>query len=245
MISNEHIALLSICLNNAGVRAFERGNIDLALKFMFGALHPVKAMSKSLDKNSRITKKQALKTIKSQRKSFDMDQTLEICESKHFGARRRSRTHSTVKQVSIPTEQSSTYTYRKLLTVKASTSTPLLHQISQDELTAIFLANLGVCHHHIPASISEALFYYRAAAEAASMCGNLFIRLVAWNNLLQIYSDDLLDENSARACLVELGGTITQLNASGWVSKVKWHGRKGFILNVIVFSNPITLAPAA
>ncbi|KAI2513349.1 hypothetical protein MHU86_1120 [Fragilaria crotonensis] len=243
--NTEHVALLSICLSNAGVKAFERGDLDKAIRYMTWALHPDLAMSSSETKDRRMSKKTLMKVIKSQAHTFLPDQSFELRRSTTFGRRRSSREHSPSKQVTDATEQSSFYSYRRLFCVKASSSEPILCQTSQDQLRAIFLANLAICYHFYAGDICKAKRSYELAVAAASESGDLLVELVVWNNLLQLHSDDLLEEEAARACMVQLERILSDPRASDLLSMLGRNDRRGFLLNVIFFSFPGTIAPAA
>jgi hypothetical protein len=242
---SEHIALLSICLSNAGVKSFEHGDLDRAIRFMTWAIQPDVAMSKSESKDDRISKKILMKVIKSQAHAFLPDQSFELRRSTTFGRRRNCRGHPPSKQVTDATEQSSFYSYRRLFSVKASSSVPIFCQTSQDQLRAIFLANLAICHHFYTGNICKAKHTYELAVAAASESGDLLIELVVWNNLLQLHSDDLLEEEAARACIVHLEQTLSDPRASVSLSMLGRNDRRGFLLNVIFFTYPGTMAPAA
>ncbi|KAI2513338.1 hypothetical protein MHU86_1109 [Fragilaria crotonensis] len=243
--NTEHVALRSICLSNAGVKAFERGDLDKAIRYMTWALHPDLAMSNSESKDRRMSKKTLMKVIKSQAHAFLPDQFFELRRSSTFGRRRNSREHPLTKRVTDATEQSSFYSYRRLISVKASNSVPILRQTSQDQLRAIFLANLAICYHFYAGDICKAKCSYELAVAAASDSGDLLVELVVWNNLLQLHSDDLLEEKAARACMVQLEQKLSDPRASDLLSMLGRHDRRAFLLNVVFFSFPGTIAPAA
>ena len=244
--NSEHLALLSICLNNAGVKAFERGELDKAMRFMTWALFPDKAISNSESKDRRMSKKILMKVIKSQTQSFVADQSFELRRSAIFGRRRNGRGHPMSKQVTDAAEQSSIYSYRRLFSIKASSSLPVLYQTSPDQLSATFLANLAICHHLGTGDIRKAIHNYESAVTAAFICGDLLIQLVVWNNLLQLYSDALLEDEPARACVLQLELILSDPRASGLLSMLNRRDRRGFLLNVIFFSySRNTMAPAA
>ena len=245
LVNNEHLALLSICLNNAGVKAFERGDLDKAIRFMTWALHPGMAISKSECKDRRVSKKIIMKVIKSQTQSFLANESFELRRSTVFGRRRSSRGHQTSKQVTDATEQSSIYSYRRLFSIKASSSEPILCQTSPDQLFAILFANLAICHHLCPGDINKAIQTYESAVASASRAGNLLIQMVVWNNLLQIYSEGLLEDEAARACMVQLELILSDPMASGQLSMLNRHDRRGFLMNVIFFSYTRTTMAAA
>ena len=239
---NEEQAMLLVCLNNAGVKAFERGDLDKALKLFICAINSVMA-TLNLDTDApKISKKQAMKVVKSQSKCFLADKSFEICESTIFGKRRRDR------QLAAPwfskNEKSSTYTYQRVFALKASNSEPILDQTSPEQLTGIVLSNLAICHHLYPGHIRKATHYYELAVKAASISGDLLPQLVIWNNLLQVYSNDLLEEDTARACMTQLETKIKEIRDRGLLPKLKKDDRRGFLLNVML-SNRTTLAPAA
>ena len=241
--NSEHAALLSICLNNAGVKAFEWGDLEKAMRFITWALHPYVAMSNLESKDRRMPKKILKKVIKSQAHAFLPEQSFELRRSTSFGRRRISRGHPL--QVTDAARQSPCYSYRRLLSIRASNSEPISYQTSQDQLRAIVLANLAICHHFYFGDISKAKHCYELAAAAGSESGHLLIKLVVWNNLLQLHADYVLEEGGARACIVQLERILSDPGASDLLSTLSSSDRRGFLLNAILFSHPGTMARAA
>jgi hypothetical protein len=243
--NEEAIVLLVVCLNNAGVKSFERGNLHKALNFFLSAVNSVMASINSKAATSKISKKMAIKVAKSQSRSFLPGQAFEICESAVFGKRRqRHQKLPLAAQVAFANEHSSTYTYQRVFGIKASNSEPLLDQTSPRQLMAIILSNLAICHHLNPGNIIQAMRYYELALQAAYISGDLMPQLVIWNNLLQVYSNHIPEHGAARICRQQLETKITQLRALGLLAKLKKYDRRGFLLN-IMFLGAGTLAPAA
>ena len=243
--NSEHATMLSICLNNAGVESFEWGDLDKAIRFMTWALHPEVAMSNLESRGRRVSKNVLKKVIKSQARSFLPGHSFELRRSTQFGRRRIRRGHLPSKRVTGATEQSPFYSFRRIFSVRASNSEPISFQISQDQLSAIVLENLAICHHIYAVDISKAQHSYELASAAASESGHLLIQLVVANNRLQLHSDCLLDEEAARACMVQLVRLLSDPRASDVLSMLSRSDRRGFLLNAILFSYPGTLAPAA
>ncbi|KAI2510049.1 hypothetical protein MHU86_4343 [Fragilaria crotonensis] len=243
--NSEHVVLMTICLNNAGVKAFEWGDLDKAIRFMTWARQPDVALSNLERKDRRMSKKILKKVIKSQARAFLPNQSFELRRSTRFGKRRTSRGNPPLKQVTDPTGQSPCYSFRRLLSIRASNSQPISCQTSQEQLGAVVLANLAICHHSYSGDISLAKHSYELAAAAASERGHLLIQLVVWNNLLQLHSDYLFEEEAARACMVQVERILSDPGASGLLSALSSSDRRGFLLNAILFSHLGTTAPAA
>lgn len=241
---NNEQAMLLVCLNNAGVKSFERGDLHKALKFFLSAVESVMGTINSEAATPKISKKMAIKVVKSQSRSFLPGQPFTICESTVFGKRRVRQQQPLAAQVAFANEHSSTFTYQRVFGIKASNSEPVLDQTSPRQLTAIVLSNVAICHHLNPGNIVQAMRYYELAIQAAAISGDLLPQLVIWNNLLQVYSNHIPEQGAARTCRTQLETKITQIRALGLLRTLKKHDRRGFLLN-IMFLDAGTLAPAA
>ena len=239
----EQEALKSLCLNNAGVEAFERGHLGKAMMFFQVALHPKAELSSAVERPGKLSTKMLRNVVKNQSKSLTPNQTFDIVYSEAFG--KHSRQTRRQKLVLEKCDNSSTYLFQKVFSVKASNSAGILEQTSSDRLNAVILVNLGICHHLCQGHFEDATKYYELAIESAGDLESKIIQMVCWNNLLHIFSNDLLEEELARNCLHEIEQMLNECKFSNYFSRMLWPDRQGICLNLLLFSSSGTLAPAA
>jgi hypothetical protein len=121
----------------------------------------------------------------------------------------------------------------------------ILEQTSADQLNAVTLVNLGICHHLCQGEIEDAARYYELAIQSSWESESKIIQVVCWNNLLHIFSNDLLEEELARHCLYEIVQILGEYKCSNYFSKMLWPDRRGIFFNLMLFSSSGNLAPAA
>jgi hypothetical protein len=244
----EDQAILLVCLNNAGVKAFERGDLNKSLRLFSRAVHAVMA-TLNIDfpaSSNRMSKKMTRKVVSSQRKSFRPNASFAVKESRILGKRRRNnKNEEQPTQSQTPSSTgSTTYTYAKVFRIKASNSDPILDQTSPEQLTGIVLLNLAICHHLLdnkPGTTATAQCYYELAISAASLSGDLLPQVVIWNNLLQLHYD-ASNVDTALKCMRRLEVKITEAIDRGLLRKLKKVDRRGFLLNVMLFTNSAAAA---
>jgi hypothetical protein len=196
---------------------------------------------------SKMSKKMTRKVVKSQSKSFRPNTSFQIRESSTLGRRPRRNTNTQGGEEQQSTEQkppSSTYTYQKVFRIKASNSEPMLDQTSPEQLTGIVLLNLAICHHlrdNKSDTKATAQRYYELAFSAASLSGDLLPQVVIWNNLLQLHYD-ASNVGTALQCMRRLEEKITEIIDRGLLRKLKKVDRRGFLLNVMLFTNSAAAA---
>eukprot|EP00545_Synedropsis_sp_CCMP1620_P003093 CAMPEP_0119019118 /NCGR_PEP_ID=MMETSP1176-20130426/21021_1 /TAXON_ID=265551 /ORGANISM="Synedropsis recta cf, Strain CCMP1620" /LENGTH=266 /DNA_ID=CAMNT_0006973255 /DNA_START=35 /DNA_END=831 /DNA_ORIENTATION=- len=250
-IKKEEQAMLLVCLNNAGVKAFERGDLQKSLKLFCRSVHAVMATlniplleTGTIAPLRGLSKKMTRKVVKSQSKSFQPNKIFQIRESRPFGTRRR-RTNQDQEQPQDQTQtqtdderqsSSNTYTYQKVFRIRASNSDPILDQTTPEQLTGIVLLNLAVCHHLEGDCTASAQQYYELAYSAATLSGDLLPQVVIWNNLLQLHYDRN-DVDTALECKNRLQEKISEIIERGLLRKLKKVDRRGFLLNVMLFTN--------
>jgi hypothetical protein len=243
-MKQEHIALISLCLNNAGVDAFERGHLGKALKFFQVAVNiRSKISSSAFECSGKLSKKMLRKVIKSQSKSFAPKQDFDIAYSKSFG--KYSRHTRRLKLILERFENSSTYIFQKVFSIKASNSLRMLEQTSTGQLNAVICFNLAICHHLCQGHIGEARQHYELVIQSSCELGCKILLVACWNNLLHIFSNDLLEEGQRRCCLRAVVQILCQCNFSDHLSRLKGLDRRGILFNLILFSSSGNLAPAA
>jgi hypothetical protein len=242
-MKREQQALVSLCLNNAGVDAFERGHLGKALKFFQVALNPMIKSSMAIEPQAKLSKAMLRKVIKNQSKSFIPNQSFDIVYSDTFG--KHSRQTKRQKLVLDRCDDSSTYVFQKVFSIKASNSVRILEQTTSDQLNAVILVNLGICHHLGRGHIEDATRYYELAIQCSWEFESKIIQVVCWNNLLHIFSNDLLDEELARYCLHEIEQVLGECKFSNYFSRMQWPDRRGIFFNLLLFSSSGSLAAAA
>jgi hypothetical protein len=242
-MKSEQKALISLCLNNAGVDAFERGHLGKALKFFQVALIPMAKSSDSIESPEKISKMMIRKVIKSQAKSYTPDQTFDIVYSESFG--KHSRQTRRQKLILDRCNNSSAYVFRKVFSVKVSNSVSILEQTSADQLNAVILVNIGICHHLCQGHIEDAARYYELAIQSSWELERKMIQVVCWNNLLQIFSNEIEEKELAQCCLREMERVLGECKYSDYFSRMQWCDKRGILFNLILFSSLGTLASAA
>jgi hypothetical protein len=239
----EQQALISLCLNNAGVDAFERGHLGKAFKFFQVALLPKDRSSHTIETPGKVSKMMLRKVIKSQSKSFAPNQTFDIAYSETFG--KHSRQTRRQKLVLDKCNNSSTYIFLRVYNIKASNSAGILEQTSPDRLNAVILVNLGICHHLCPGHIEDTRRYYELAIQSSWELESKIIQVVCWNNLIHILSNDLQEEELARHRLYEVLQILGERKYLKYFSEMQWPDRQGILFNIMLFSSSGKLAPAA
>ena len=121
----------------------------------------------------------------------------------------------------------------------------ILEQTSSDQLKAVILVNLGICHHLCRGKIEDATQYYELAIQSSGQFESKIVQVVCWNNLLNIFSNDLLEEKLARYCFYEIEQIICERDFLHLFSRMKWPDWRGIFFNLLLFSSSGNLAPAA
>jgi tetratricopeptide (TPR) repeat protein len=241
----EQQVLLLLCLNNAGVDAFERGLLKKALKFFQVALHLIaKSSTGTPECHKKMSKTMLRKVVKTQSDRFTPNQTFDFVYSETFG--KHSRQTRRQKVVMEKCDDASTYIFQKMFSVQASNSVGILEQTSIDQLTAVILFNLGICHHLCQGHIEDATRCYELAIQSSWEIESKILQVVCWNNLLHIFSNYLRQENEfAQCCIREIAETMCESWFSHYFSRMTWADKQGIFFNVFLFSSLLNLAPAA
>jgi tetratricopeptide (TPR) repeat protein len=242
-LTSEQQALISLCLNNAGVDAFERGHLGKAMKFFQVALHPLAKSLQPIESPGKVSKAMIRNVIKSQSRSFAPNQTFDVVYSETFG--KHSRQTRRQKLVFDKCEDSSTYVFQKVFSVKASNSVGILEQTSADQLNAVIHVNLGICHHLCQGQIEDAIRNYELAIQSSWESESKIIQVVCWNNLLHIFSNDILEEELARHCIYEIVQILGECKCSIYFSRMLWPDKHGIFFNLMISLSSGNLAPAA
>jgi hypothetical protein len=240
---HEQQALISLCMNNAGVEAFERGHLVKALKFFQVALHPMVKSSMAIESQVKLSKTILMKAIKNQSKIFARNQGFDITYSETFG--RHSRQTRRQKLVIQRCDDSSTYVFQRVVSIKVSNSVTILEQTTSDLMNAVILINLGICHHLSQERFEYVKRYYELAIQFSWEYESKIIQVLCWNNLLHISSNELLDEELARYCLNEIEQVLVERKKFDRFSSLKRADRDGILFNLLLLSNSGSLAAAA
>lgn len=252
---NNEEAMLLVCLNNQGVRAFERGNLQKAMKlFRLAVVSSAAALE-----GSNISKKHALKLAKCKAKALHL-KSFQIQESSMFSNKKDKNSDEQPVVVRQPETEdkassSSVFAYRRSFRIKACSESPILEQTSAEQLTGIVLLNISMCHHVSATSCNDndeeqqhalqATHYYEMAFSALCTTGDLLLQLVIWNNMFQLHSMSHDSADIAQVCQIQLGDKIGQLHSRGMLQKLKGKDRRGFMRNLRLFTTTALIAAAA
>jgi hypothetical protein len=196
--TGEKFASKMICLNNAGVKAFDMGDSEKALGYLFVAIEPASVKCSTNIAFTQISRKRKQRVILDQ----IFSNSLEIRPSQEFGGKRRNsqkrkKDNSIVKSY----DPTAPYVYSRLFHIMVSSSTSVLKQICYTKLLGIILTNVAICLHCDLNQSCHALQFYKLAAKTTSQKKDAFCELIIWNNLIEINSEQLFDISEVMLCV--------------------------------------------
>lgn len=228
------VALLdSIVYNNAGAIAFEKGSLPKAKRLFSKALKSIRDENKpkSGSKSSSRSNKQHSKYLRS--KSFSVEPSMPV-------ASKKSKQCEQSGSIITSSTTESLYLYQRVFRIRCCKYVDNIDHII--EITSVILFNRAMLYHCLAGGkrriLKKALYYYQCSCSIASTEDSV-LELAIWNNMLQIFSSDFSNFESAQVCVLNLQENYN-LVERGQLSDCD---RRIFLFN-LVFSQP-TMAAAA
>jgi hypothetical protein len=229
---------------NAGVKAFEMGDSEKALAYLFAAIEPASVTCTTNINFTKISRRRKQRVILDQFRQI-FSNSLEIRPSQEFGGKRRNsqkrKKNNSILESYDPTVP---YVYSRLFRIMVSSSTSILKQICYTKLLGIAVTNVAICLHRDPNQSCHALQFYKLAAKTVSQKKDVFRELIIWNNLIEINSEHLFDISEVMLCVQMLQKLLNE-GCFGVLSDIESCDRKGFFFNAALLQYAFTLAPAA
>jgi hypothetical protein len=237
---NEKWVLVLGCLNNEAVHAFETGNLDRALRLF---THAVNCFMKRLKlpafaPSSQLSKTELMAIVRLQLKGV-LNDTFTLTESGCFATRGSTK----------PSEQpSSAWMYQRVLRIAISKTDPFANHSSPEHVAGTVLLNIAICHHLMPSSLhkKKAVHYYEFAFKTVHPLSDLVLpQVIIWNNLFQIYVNELPDPVKAKLCRMRLEDKLHSRGVAMRLSQNNKDDLRSFLFNLFLNGSEAELAAAA